>query len=202
MRLVDMTGRVCGQLTVIGRVAHGKHTHWLCRCVCGKETVVAGHKLRSGHTRSCGCYRRPAVDRFAERVALTDSGCMLWLGGLNGVGYGQFYGTGGERIYAHRWSYEHHVGPIPEGLVLDHLCRVRNCVNPDHLEPVTHAENILRGEGPSARHAQKSHCPAGHLYAGRNLYVHPTKGYRTCRECGRIRAAARYQRIARARKAE
>lgn len=152
-----------------------------------------------------GTIIRPALDRFADRIALTDSGCIEWIGGLNGVGYGQFYvgrtsydATG--KGYAHRWSYEYHVGPIPEGLHLDHLCRNRACVNPDHLEPVTVRENLLRGETTTAAHARKTHCPAGHEYAGRNLYIHPTRGYRVCRECGRQRSAARYRLIAQARK--
>lgn len=140
---------------------------------------------------------RPAVDRFAEKVALTDSGCIEWVGGLNGVGYGQFYvgkkahGDTG-KTYAHRWSYEYHVGPIPDGLHLDHLCRNRACVNPEHLEPVTVRENLLRGEGPSAVHAKKTHCPEGHPYAGDNLYVNPTKGIRQCRACGRERSLRYY----------
>lgn len=136
---------------------------------------------------------RPALDRFAEKVALTDSGCIEWIGGLNGVGYGQFYrgkthhGDTG-KTYAHRWSYEYHVGPIPDGLHLDHLCRNRACVNPEHLEPVTVRENLLRGEGLSAMHAKKTRCPVGHPYAGENLYVHPTNGQRYCRACGRERS--------------
>lgn len=148
----------------------------------------------------------PAVDRFADKIALTDTGCLEWLGGTNGVGYGQFYRGMARRgdtgkTYAHRWSYEYHVGPIPEGLYLDHLCRNRACVNPAHLEPVTNRENLLRGQTTTAENSGKTHCPAGHEYAGQNLYTHPTKGYRQCRECNRLRCAARYRRIAQARKA-
>lgn len=141
-----------------------------------------------------GMVRRAALDRFAEKVALTDGGCIVWIGGLNGVGYGQFYrgkrfrGDTG-KTYAHRWSYEYHVGPIPEGLELDHLCRNPACVNPEHLEPVTPQVNKLRGTSPAAIHARKTHCPAGHPYAGTNLYVYPTTGIRRCRECGRQQAA-------------
>lgn len=145
-----------------------------------------------------GTVLRPALDRFAEKVALDDDGCLVWIGGLNGVGYGQFYRgrsnaeeTG--KTYAHRWSYEYHIGPIPDGLHLDHLCRNRACVNPDHLEPVTVRENLLRGEGPSAACARTTHCPAGHPYLGSNLYTHPTKNMRRCRECGRQQSRARYR---------
>jgi hypothetical protein len=143
-----------------------------------------------------GYVRRPALVRFADKIALTDSGCVEWIGGLNGVGYGQFYigRTSLEQTgkgYAHRWSYEYHVGPIPEGLELDHLCRNTACVNPEHLEPVTQRENLLRGTSPAAEHAKKTSCPAGHPYAGRNLYIYPSTGIRRCRECGRLQAQAR-----------
>lgn len=143
-----------------------------------------------------GLIRKPAEERFISKIELLDNGCIVWTGGLNGVGYGQFYAgrtslseTG--KTYAHRWSYEHYVGPIPEGLHLDHLCRNTACVNPDHLEPVTPGENIRRGVAPAALHAKKTHCPAGHPYSGDNLYVHPTKGQRICRACGKARAQAK-----------
>lgn len=193
--LVNMAGQIFGQLLVLGRSANvtGKKVKWDCLCSCGSQVAVDGTKLRSGHTRSCGCIHRPAFDRFIEKTAPGPNGCIQWTGGLNGVGYGQFYrgkrspGDTG-KTYAHRWAYEHYVGPIPEGLHIDHLCRNRACVNPEHLEPVTIRENLLRGVGPSAKNALKTHCPAGHEYAGDNLYMHPTQGARICRECGRTRA--------------
>lgn len=205
--MINMVGQVCGQLTVVAKAEpKTARIKWLCKCSCGNELAVEGTKLRSGHTRSCGCIHRPAIERFAEKIALVDSGCIEWIGGLNGVGYGQFYvgrnanpNTG--KGYAHRWSFEHHVGPIPEGMHLDHLCRNRACVNPEHLEPVTIRENILRGVSRAAEHATKTHCPAGHPYEGSNLYVYPTSGIRRCRECGRLQSAARYRRAAQARRA-
>lgn len=87
---------------------------------------------------------------------------------------------------AHRFAYELLVGPIPDGLVIDHLCRVRHCVNPAHLEAVTNAENILRGNGFSARHARKTHCPKGHPYDEANTLIR-ADGSRNCIACGRDR---------------
>lgn len=143
---------------------------------------------------------RPAIDRFIEKIEFAENGCIEWTAGTNGVGYGSFYRgrrsvEDNGRTYAHRWSYEYFIEPIPEGMHLDHLCRNPKCVNPRHLEPVTCRENLLRGEGPSAVHAVKTHCPAGHPYSGDNLYVHPVKGQRYCRTCGRLRARAKYRRL-------
>jgi hypothetical protein len=107
--------------------------------------------------------------------------CWVWIPTKIDDGYGVFR-INNKYIGAHRASYELMIGPIPEGLELDHLCRVRRCVNPSHLEPVTHKENTLRGEGPSAVHARKTHCIHGHELAGENLYLSP-KGTRYCRTC-------------------
>lgn len=119
--------------------------------------------------------------RFWSRVNKTDS-CWLWTGGLNNTGYG-VYKAYGKAYFSHRFSYELLVGPIPEGLVLDHLCRVITCVNPEHLEPVTQHENILRGTGFSAIHAAKTHCSRGHEYSGNNTYSY--RGSRYCKQCDR-----------------
>lgn len=111
-----------------------------------------------------------------------NSGCWLWLGCINKHGYGS-YG----RYLAHRISYE--ANEIPAGLTIDHLCRVRCCVNPDHLEAVTHKVNVLRGVSPSALHSRKSSCLHGHPLSGRNLYIYPS-GRRGCRACSDIAVAA------------
>ena len=192
MRLIEMAGKKFGRLTVIRRAdgVGNERAHWECECDCGNHKVVSGDHLRSGHTQSCGCLATDPEERFIDKIEVMPSGCIEWIAGNNGVGYGLFYFGRGVRGYAHRWAYEHYVGPIPDGLHLDHLCRNTKCVNPDHLEPVTCQVNLLRGEGPSAKHAKKTHCPQGHPYSGDNLYTHPTKGIRYCRACGRIRAAA------------
>lgn len=131
------------------------------------------------------------VDKFAKRVALADSGCLQWIGAEDWDGYGRFYIGDSKEVRAHRWSYEYHVGPIPVGLVIDHLCRNKLCVNPNHLEAVTDRVNVLRGVGPSALHAKKTHCPAGHPYAGDNLYIHEPSNMRRCRTCQREQVRAR-----------
>lgn len=111
---------------------------------------------------------KPTVsERFWAKVEKTPT-CWLWDGALAGPGrcYGRFYDRG--NIPAHRWAYEQARGPIPDGLVLDHVCRQTRCVNPDHLEPVTNRTNVLRGIGPSAINARKIHCKRGHLLTPEN----------------------------------
>jgi hypothetical protein len=114
--------------------------------------------------------------------------CWNWTGALDN-GYGRFQGgPRGSKVHrAHRLAYELLVGPIPEGLVLDHLCRNRRCVNPDHLEPVTNRINVLRGEGWAASRARQTHCIHGHEFTPANTYVDPKRGTRGCRECRRGR---------------
>jgi len=129
----------------------------------------------------------PALDRFLARVEITE-GCWLWRGALS-AGYGGI-GVGGKTVRAHRFAYAVLVGPVPEGRHLDLLGRVRNCVNPDHLEPVTPAENIRRGL-TGENNAVKTHCPKGHSYDEANTYLTP-RGWRRCLPCAR-EADARYR---------
>jgi len=124
------------------------------------------------------------VIAFFRFVDVIPGGCWFWLGQLNHDGYGIF-SRNNRPVRAHRWAYERFIGPIPEGMVIDHLCRVRECVNPWHLQPVTSPENTARGS-----QAAKTHCPQGHPYAGDNLYV-TSDGKRMCKECGRQRLRAR-----------
>lgn len=101
--------------------------------------------------------------KFLEKIFKTDS-CWRWSGSVDRNGYGRM-SVGHVNRTAHRISYELFKGSIPEGLQIDHLCRVRDCVNPDHLEAVTGRMNTLRGYSPSAIHARKTHCPRGHEYS-------------------------------------
>lgn len=119
----------------------------------------------------------------------TPDGCWPWLGRLI-AGYGRRHTlVAGERYQlAHRIAYAFAVGPIPEGLTLDHLCRNRACCNPSHLEPVTNGENVMRGTGMAPVNAIKTHCVRGHPFDAANTYWHGT--HRNCRACGRVRSAA------------
>jgi hypothetical protein len=118
--------------------------------------------------------------RFWAKVEKTDT-CWVW-SAAKISGYGAFK-LDGRAIRAHRFAYELLVGPVPEGLPLDHLCRNRACVNPAHLEPVTHRVNILRGEGACAVKARQTHCIHGHEFTLENTYL--KSGKRQCRTCRR-----------------
>jgi hypothetical protein len=127
---------------------------------------------------------RQVEERFWEKVAVADIGCWDWLAGVDRQGYGRF-GIKGTPHLAHRVSYELAVGPIVEGLTLDHLCFNTSCVRPDHLEPVTMSVNVMRGTGVGPRNKAKTHCPKGHEYTTDNTYWHkrPSGIGRDCRIC-------------------
>ena len=113
--------------------------------------------------------------------------CIVWIGTTTRGGYGQFR-YDNKRVLAHRFSYERHIGKIPIGLQIDHLCRTRACVNPAHMEPVTCRENILRGSSIQAMNARKTHCSQGHPFDAANTGF--VSGRRVCLSCNRTRALA------------
>jgi hypothetical protein len=187
----------------VGTIPHG-----YCQCGCGERTPLAKktqsdrghvkgqpikyvpeHMGRAGlkARRQQGPRRHPA--RFWEKVRKTD-GCWEWTAHRNQYGYGTYRLLNRQHM-AHRVAYELLVGPIPDGLEIDHLCRNRGCVNPDHMEPVSGRVNTLRGVGITALNSQKTHCPKGHEFTDENTYVTPT-GRRVCRECSRVTSLAWY----------
>jgi hypothetical protein len=115
-----------------------------------------------------------------------NSGCWIWLRSVDTSGYGRLF-IDKKQVSAHRTAYEVYIGPIPEGKEIDHLCRVRCCINPVHLEPVTDRENALRGNGGMFQ-ASKTHCPQGHPLIAGNLRAGPR---RACLTCHREREARR-----------
>lgn len=145
---------------------------------CSRECFKARHL--AGIRRFHGATPR---ERFDKKVMpIPESGCLIWMSVCIADGYGHFWL--GKWVKAHRWSYEQKYGPIPDDLVLDHLCRVRCCVNPDHLEAVTSRVNCLRGISRSALNAKKTICQRGHALSGANLKIE-TSGSRSCRKCNR-----------------
>lgn len=139
-------------------------------------------------------------ERFWARVNKTDGGCWLWASSTTEGGYGTF-AFAGKRFAAHVWAYERSVGPVPDGLQLDHVCHTRDdscaggpgcphrrCVNPDHLEPVTARENTLRGNSLQAANAVKTYCANGHPFDEANTRVN-ARGGRMCRACQRVYSA-------------
>ena len=111
--------------------------------------------------------------------------CWLWTASLTTRGYGKVR-VNGRYCTAHRVAYELLLGPVPEGLELDHLCRVRRCINPAHLEAVTHQENVLRGASNVAVLSQQTECLRGHPFDEANTFVN-SFGSRVCRTCKRER---------------
>lgn len=136
--------------------------------------------------------------RFLSKIEKTED-CWNWKGSMTPYGYGTF-GLKGKNIRAHRLSYEHFIGKmIPVGLQIDHLCKNRKCVNPNHLEVVTLIENVRRGDSFSSKNRGATHCVNGHAFTGKNVFTitHKSgrdegKSERACRECRRIRERKYY----------
>ena len=143
-----------------------------CQCGCG-------HSLSGGSLSYLPYHGRHFYKRKEPKWEVLENGCWKWLLYANNKGYG-IWNHAGRSILAHVVLWERRNGPVPAGLELDHLCRNRLCVNPDHLEAVTHQENISRGLG-----ARRTHCPYGHPLSGTNLRL-GKDGHRYCKACCRL----------------
>jgi hypothetical protein len=155
--------------------------HFTCRA-CGKR-----------FTQEAGGWKYCSMEcRFWSKVRKTRT-CWLWQAYVDDAGYGRF---SNDHPLAHVFAYELTNGEIADGLELDHTCRNRACVNPAHLEPVTHLENMLRGEIVWRVRQQQPHCPKGHLYTAETTITHRPNGepHRRCRICRKEFDAAKYQR--------
>lgn len=145
---------------------------------------------RALNGRSSGATPIPLRDRIIAGTIVDENNCWIWQLAVDEDGYGQMmigaWQTGKVRCArAYRVAYEEFVGDVPEGLELDHLCRVTRCCNPAHLEAVTHRINAQRGDQGKWQKV-KTHCPKGHPYSGDNLVVHESApNHRRCRACMR-----------------
>lgn len=128
----------------------------------------------------------PIEQRFHEKYRVDKrNGCWRWKASIRTNGYSQFRYSRAKNGYGHVFAYEHFIGPIPDGHTLHHVCRNRDCVNPEHLEAVTPRENLMADDTPARRNAEKTHCKRGHELAGDNLYV-TSEVKRVCRACQRL----------------
>jgi hypothetical protein len=167
-----MTEKKCLQCqAVLRRAERSQASAWRKKKFCNPFCKRAYHYTPAT--------KKTDLERFEEKyIPEPNSGCWLWMGGLRD-GYGTLR-ISGKMAPAHKFIYEKTISRVAEGMVLDHRCRVRSCVNPQHLEPVTNQENVLRGA------LLKTHCPQGHPYSGENLYIYRGT-QRRCKTCMRER---------------
>lgn len=172
----------------------------LCKCGCGDPAPLAERSRASqGHIKGQPILFIPGHQTRSTRpdYVVEDRGfktpCWLWQKALNHKGYAQKSINGGKRM-AHIVYYEQVHGPIPAGMELDHLCRVRHCCNPAHLEPVTHLENVRRGNSPSAIACRTNKCKRGHEFTPENTRIR-ANGSRACVKCRLMKDRERNQRV-------
>jgi hypothetical protein len=161
---------------------------------CGTQFTAPACDHRKVCSHQCGVslrVERQKATRLSRHTVDPDTGCWNWTGRLSTYGYGVVK-VDGIAEGAHRFYYRSLVGPIPDGLVLDHLCRNPRCVNPAHVEPVTQAENLFRGESPTHVANRTNVCLQGHPLEGENVMC--SNGRRTCRICARARWRRKYAR--------
>lgn len=202
--LVSIRGKNYRASRLIWQLAHGRSPKWRLGYVNGDrldnrlanlwEIELPREATRSPRTDTGAkpSFFVPytpsqAIAAAKERIerhafAEPNSGCHIWMARLDRHGYGRLVVPGFKTVLAHRIAYEFECGEIPNGMVLDHLCRTRCCVNPRHLEVTTNRSNVLRGIAPAAKNARKTHCKRGHELSGDNLYRWRGSS-RACRIC-------------------
>lgn len=184
-RLVDLTGQKFGRLTVIKRAGTSKRNQltWLCKCDCGNINTFVGNNLKTGNTKSCGCYANDVkftsdyfnIQKRLEKRINKTSYCWIWTGSLNECGYGKIWYKGKNR-FAHRLIYTLFKGEIGDGLVICHTCDNRKCVNPDHLWAGTSQENC-RDMVIKERQARGENHSKAILSEADVLYIRSRKKY-------------------------
>ena len=160
---------------------------------CGSVRTLLSEP-RSALCRPCSVLAPPLIVRFRASYVVNDNGCWIWTRLLNRYGYAEMKVDNRSRG-GHRVAYELLIGPIPNGLQIDHLCRVRACVNPAHLEAVTAQVNTLRSTNFAATNAKKVECLRGHPFTPENTRV-DSKNRRNCQECARFRSRRRHRAVA------
>lgn len=188
-QIKDISGQRFGSLIAVSYSHLNKHKRavWSVVCDCGSNHLADSNTLKRGLVTTCGCRglnftRRsvPLSERLASNITMEpNSGCWLWMGPCSENLYGRTSTGRGHGILTHRLVYEMHVGKIPRGMVLDHICKVTLCCNPAHLRPMGSHENWILGN----HLVSKSHCKNGHLVTPENTL--PKRGKQTyrCRAC-------------------
>lgn len=163
------------------------------RPVCARDLCKPHYnRFRRDGTLPLVRPRVSAWDRFWSHVD-AEGDCWLWTDYVDPHGYGRFNEARVRYWRVHRYAWHHLVGPIGDGLVLDHMCKVKICLNPDHLRPVTQTENTMAGESFSAKNARKTHCKNGHELTPDNIYKNGKNG-RRCKICQKADAKRYRQR--------